>query len=236
MGVRPRIGITMRIEIEGGRYSVSKHYGKWVLQNGGIPFHIGAIEEKACAKEIVAGLDGLILTGSNTDIDPIHFNEDPIPAFGRCIVEKDTSDFLLIREAFEKGIPILGICFGMQSLNVYCGGSLYQDIQQQISDSLQHSQGKPDDWSSHGIEIEGDSLLYDIAGRHNVRVNSHHHQSVKQVGDSLICSARAADGVIECIEGVDSNRFVLGVQWHPEMAKSSDPLANEIFKRFVSAC
>ncbi len=147
---------------------------------------------------------------------------------------------MILEEADKLNLPVLAICFGMQALNVHRGGSLIQDICSQIKNPIKHEQGIPLDRLSHSIKVKNESRLSNytkqIGLNGNVKVNSHHHQSVKEVGKNLTATAWTNDGVIECIEGVDKNRFVLGVQWHPEISFETDPLSQEIFKAFVEEC
>ena len=134
-------------------------------------------------------------------------------------------------------MPVLAICYGMQALNVARGGTLVQDIDAQIEGSLKHEQGLPLERPSHSIEIETESRLHSFAsGQSELRVNSHHHQSVRRLGSHLRTAAKAKDGVIEAIEDNRGDRFVLGVQWHPEMGWREDALSRSIFDSFVREC
>jgi len=141
---------------------------------------------------------------------------------------------------FKTGLPILGICYGMQALNVSRGGTLIQDIEAQVKGGLKHDQGKPLDRASHSIEIDRDSILgsFESISKNGskVRVNSHHHQAVSKIGRELKPVAWAKDGIVECIQDTRPDRFVLGVQWHPELSWRDDGLSREIFQAFVTAC
>ena len=146
-----------------------------------------------------------------------------------------------ILDAAERlGLPVLGICFGMQVLNVSRGGTLIQDIDAQVDSGLKHDQGRPLDRLSHSIEIDRNSILGKLStvdsNGSSLRVNSHHHQAIGKVGRDLKAVAWAKDGVVECIEDERPERFVLGVQWHPELAWDRDPLSKDIFERFVEKC
>ncbi|MBK9165637.1 MAG: gamma-glutamyl-gamma-aminobutyrate hydrolase family protein [Acidobacteria bacterium] len=238
MASRPRIGITTRLELETGRFYLGRHYSEAVWAAGGVPVMLPLIAEKGFIDAAVSTLDGLLLPGSDTDPDPARYGEEPAIGLKKVIFEKDETDRLAILAADQLGLPILGICFGMQILNVVRGGSLVQDIPSEVPKALKHEQGMPLERLSHRIDIENGSVLAEIASAEDGerRVNSHHHQSVKAVGSGLQISARAADGVIEAVEGTDRSRFQIGVQWHPELCWGFDRFSRELFEQFVEAC
>jgi putative glutamine amidotransferase len=146
----------------------------------------------------------------------------------------------VLAEAEARNLPVLAICFGIQVLNVSRGGTLIQDLESQVEDCIKHEQGKPAARASHNIRLENDGMLFEIARElsagERVKVNSHHHQAVKTVGENLKAVAWANDGVIECIQDTRPGRFVLGVQWHPELSWEADELSRLIFGVFVSRC
>jgi putative glutamine amidotransferase len=237
---RPRIGITMRLEMETRRFYLGRDYSEAIEAAGGLPVHIPLIPKKDYIDALVAELDGVFLPGSDSDVDPSLFDEEPHPKLKNVVPEKDATDRLVIAAAEARGIPILGICYGMQALNVARGGSLIQDIDSQVENGLKHDQGRPLDRQSHFIEIDRESIIgkFDSisANGSSVRVNSHHHQAVGKIGRDLKAVAWAKDGVVECIQDPRPEKFVLGVQWHPELAWDRDPLSTEIFKAFLTAC
>lgn len=236
----PVIGLTMRLEIETDRFYLGRQYSEAMEHFGAVAVHIPLIPKREFITELVKNLDGILLPGSDSDIDPNYYSEDPHPLLKKVVPEKDSTDLMILEEADKLNLPILAICYGMQSLNVFYGGSLYQDINSQIENSIKHEQGFPLNRSSHQIKVKDESSLSNLTDsiglNGNVKVNSHHHQSVKEVGKNLIPTAWTNDGVIECVEGVDKNRFILGVQWHPEISFETDPLSQEIFKAFVEEC
>jgi len=180
------------------------------------------------------------LPGSDSDVDPALFGEEPHPKLKNVVPEKDITDRLVLEAADKRRLPVLGICYGMQAINVSRGGSLIQDIDSQVPDGLKHDQGRPLDRQSHSIDIERESILGQLdtikANGCSLRVNSHHHQAVGKLGHDLRAVAWAKDGVIECIEDMRKDRYVLGVQWHPELAWQKDQLSREIFSSFVENC
>ena len=236
MSYRPKIGITMRLEASTRRFYLGRDYSEAVEAAGGVPVHLSLIPKREYIVEALSGLDGILLPGSDTDVDPARFGEPPHPKLGRVVPEKDETDLLVLAEAEENNVPVLGICFGMQSLNVSRGGTLIQDIGSQIPDSHKHERSGVDDAFHHAIEIEPDSYLTALAEGREVRVNSSHHQSVNKVGRDLAIGARAKDGIIESIQDTRDGHFVLGVQWHPELSWNTDELSRAIFKLFVENC
>ncbi len=229
----------MRLELETRRFYLGRDYCEAVENFGAIPFHIGLIPKKEHIREVVANLDGILLPGSDTDVNPLRFDEEPHPKLKKIIFEKEETDLLVLEEAEKIGLPVLGICFGMQVLNVSRGGSLIQDIEAQIENPLKHEQGIPLERNSHSIEIESNSRLARLITKKGdydkVQVNSHHHQAVKDVGKNLQATAWAKDGVIECLEDDRPDRYVFAVQWHPELSWKTDELSNNIFREFVKA-
>lgn len=240
MAKRPRIGITMRLEIETRRFYLGRDYSEAVEIAGGVPLHLSLIPKQEYIAAAMDGLDGILLPGSNTDVDPHYFGEEPNHKLGTVIPEKDETDRLVLAEAERRKMPVLAICYGMQALNVARGGSLVQDIESEIKGSLKHEQGTPHTRSSHGLKVAKGSMLEALASVRNanggVRVNSSHHQAISKLGKDLKAIAWAKDGVIECIEDTRKGRFVLGVQWHPELMSGHDAISKEIFEVFVERC
>ena len=227
----------MRLELETRRFYLGRDYCEALEAAGAVPVHLPLIPKPDYISSVLEGLDGILLPGCDSDLDPALYGEEPHPKLGRVVPEKDETDLLVLAEAERLNLPVLAICFGVQALNVYRGGTLVQDIGSEVPNCLKHEQGKPLGRNSHGIDIEKDSILAALAGdAETARVNSHHHQAVKQAGRDLKVTARAKDGVIECIEDAREGIFVLGVQWHPEMSWETDELSGKIFKMFVSRC
>ncbi|MBA2378503.1 MAG: gamma-glutamyl-gamma-aminobutyrate hydrolase family protein [Blastocatellia bacterium] len=152
--------------------------------------------------------------------------------------EKNETDLLVLAEAERRNLPVLGICFGMQILNVARGGSLIQDIGSQVEGSIKHEQGIPLERESHALRPEDNSRISRLLGDDIkiAKVNSHHHQAVKAVGTHLVASAFAPDGIIEAIEDDRDGRFVIGVQWHPELGWRDNEISRRIFVAFIEEC
>lgn len=238
MEKRPLIGITMRLEQETGRVYLGRDYSERVEAAGGIPVHISLIPQKDYVAKAMLGLDGVLLPGSNTDVDPIYYGDEPHPKLGTVIPVKDETEMLVLAEAERLRLPTFAICYGMQALNVFRGGKLVQDIGTQVKGCIKHDQGAPVGRASHSIKVAKSGILASFAAVRNskgaIRVNSSHHQAVGKVGKGLKATAWANDGVIECIEGTGKANWVLGVQWHPELM--DDALSGEMFAAFVAKC
>lgn len=233
---KPRIGLTMRLEIETRRFYLGRDYSEALEGSGAIAVHLPLIPKKEYISEVIKDLDGILLPGSDTDVDPLRFGEEPHPKLKKIIYEKEETDLLIIREAERLNLPILGICFGMQILNVTRGGTLIQDIESEISNPVRHEQGIPLARNSHTISIEKESFLSSLAGNESAAVNSHHHQAIGKIGSNLKATAWTKDNVIECIEDISDEQFILGVQWHPELSWKTDDLSNKIFEAFIKEC
>ncbi len=233
MSISPKIGLTMRLELETDRFYLGRHYCEALENFGALPMHIGLIPKREYIKQTLAQLDGILLPGSDTDVDPLRFGAQPHPKLKRVVFVKEETDMLVLEEAENLGLPVLAICFGMQILNVFRGGTLFQDIEAEIPNSLKHEQGIPLDRNSHEVFVKENTFLSRLITTEKVYVNSHHHQAINKIGNGLTVSASAEDGVIEEIEDTRDDRFIFGVQWHPELNWKSDSLSNQIFKTFV---
>jgi putative glutamine amidotransferase len=231
---RPRIGIAMRIEPETDRFYLSRHYSEAIEAAGGAPLHISLIPNPAYVMAIMDGLDGILLPGSDSDVDPLRYGREPHRALGNVHAIKDETDLLLLEEAERRGMPLLGICFGMQVLNVLRGGTLIQDIASQVPDAIKHEQGPPRERPSHRLKLLAGSLLSTLAASDSAIVNSHHHQAIETLGRDLMAVAWASDGLVEALEDPRSDRSVMAVQWHPELGWQRDRFSQALFSHFVN--
>lgn len=231
---RPRVGIPMRIELETDRFYLSRHYSEAVEAAGGAPLHISLIPHAEYVAAAVEDLDAILLPGSDSDVDPLKYGHEPHPALGSVHSIKDETDLLILEEVEQRRLPLLAICFGMQVLNVSRGGTLIQDIPSQVPEAIKHQQGVPRDRASHRVKILEESLLSSLAESDHALVNSHHHQAIQTVGRDLVATAWTSDGLVEALEDPRSDRFVIAVQWHPELGWRKDNFSKALFNRFVS--
>ena len=231
---RPRIGLTMRIELETDRFYLSRFYSEAIEAAGGAPCHISLIPGREYIASIVDGLDGILLPGSDSDVDPLRYAAEPHPALGSVHPLKDATDLLVLDEVEKRGLPLFAICFGMQVLNVHRGGTLIQDIAAQLPKAIKHEQGVPRDRPSHRVRMMAGSTVAGLADSDSALVNSHHHQAVETVGRDLLATAWTSDGLVEALEDPRPNRYVLGVQWHPELGWDRDLFSQSLFNRFIS--
>ncbi len=231
----PLIGITMRHELETERFYLARFYCEAVRACGGVPLHIALIPEPEYVGAAVSRLDGVLLPGSASDVDPLRYGREPHARLGTVHPLKDETDLLVLKEAEARGLPLLAICFGMQVWNVFRGGTLIQDIASSVPSALKHEQGAPRDRHSHRVSIHPESFLRSLAGGETAYVNSHHHQALEQLGQGLQASAWSSDGLVEAVEDMREGRWAMGVQWHPEIAWERDRLSGAIFDSFVKA-
>ena len=232
---RPRIGITMRLELETDRFYLARDYSEAVEAAGAAPVHISLIPHEEYLGALLDGLDGILLPGSDSDVDPTRYGREPHPMLGHVHPLKDETDLLVLREVEKRCVPLLAICFGMQVLNVSRGGTLIQDIRSELPKAIKHQQGAPRDRRSHRIRLLEGSLLAQLSGNESEFVNSHHHQAIETVGRELVATAWTADGLVEALEDPRGDRFALAVQWHPEIGWQKDKFSQAIFGRFVGA-
>lgn len=217
-------------------FQFNGNYPASLAASGALPVVIPlGLPEEALA-DIFAQLDGLCLSGC-VDVAPAEYGEEPHPALGKVDAPRDRTELTLARWALAADLPILGICRGIQMLNVAAGGNLYQDLTAQLPGSLLHNYKvaeTPWERPTHGVRLAAGSRLAGILDAGGLMVNSFHHQAVKRPADGFDAVAWAEDGVVEAIEA-PGRRFALGVQWHPEGMFQTDPLARKLFAAFVEA-
>lgn len=243
--IRPRIGVTCDLNQrkfpeepqERDRHTLMDAYVKAITKAGGVPILLPSLEDENDALALIDVFDALVISGGGHDIEPELFGERRIPECGPPNRKRDKFELSLCRGALSRDLPVLGICGGMQAVNVAAGGTLVQDIEAQLENPLPHIPKNPkkETYTYHPIEVLSSSLAATIgAGPYNV--NSHHHQSVKDLGAGMRIAAEAADGVVEAIECA-SCRFVLGVQWHPESMSAygygDSEASDHIFARLI---
>lgn len=210
---QPVIGITGNYDKE--TCTLAEGYYQSVLKAGGIPLIIPPFQETDRLCQMLDTIDGIIFSGGG-DINPLFFGEEPIKELHSITPERDRQELLLARLAYDRQIPMLGICKGIQTINLALGGTVYQDIHTQMEGTrIKHSQDQDRRYPSHSVRLMPGSIMQRIFGSTTITVNSFHHQACKEAAPCLNATAISPDGVIEAIE---SNEFksILGVQWHPE--------------------
>ena len=216
---------------------VTAEYVRRVAAAGAVPVLLppvegGADANRRAARELVERLDGLVLAGGG-DLNPATYGDEARLAETVNVFDgRDALELELARLAHERDLPTLGICRGMQVMNIVKGGGIYQDIGVQAGTTLKHIQQAPRSYGTHSIFVEDNTLLTDLWENKRTVVNSLHHQSCSTLGEGFIVSARSADGLIEAIEHKD-NRFAVGVQWHPEAMKTEE--MGLLFSAFLKA-
>ena len=231
--MKPLIGLSpqYRDYKEMDRSILGKSYTDIVQKAGGLPVLIPPVIEADDLKMLLQRLDGIVLTGGD-DLHPAHYGEDadpltPKPGHPR----RSEHDKRIFEYVWDNKVPTLAICLGLQEVNVFLGGSLYQDIPTQLEKPLVHKIG---DWfeARHQVDLEADSMISTIIGLDQVETNSAHHQSVKQVADGLRVTGRSKDGVIEGLEPIDPSIPLVAVQWHPE-SETNDACGITLFNWLV---
>jgi putative glutamine amidotransferase len=214
---------------------LAERYCRAVEAAGAIPLILPASASGKRLHRLLDRLDGMVISGGNFDIHPSYFGEKPIRQLGVIKSERTEFELELALAALRRDMPMLGICGGAQAINVALGGSLYQDIAAQLPHAGEHQQGAKRHIGGHRIQVRPGTRLHAIVKKRSIEVNTTHHQSVKNLGRNLIVNAVADDGVIEGVEST-RHRFVLGVQWHPEVLAPRRPPQRRIFSAFVSVC
>lgn len=235
MDRRPLIGVMPGYDREKDRLFTAAGYMDGVARAGGLPFLLPLELSESMAQQIMDKCDGFLFTGG-PDIDARVFGEENLKCQGGISPQRDKLELELARLAVANGKAVLGICRGIQLINVVMGGSLHQDIYlgRDPGPMLKHWQEAPDWYPVHNVEIERSSRLYQIFGTDLLPVNSYHHQAVKETGVGLAVTARTSDGIIEAVESSGSS-FILGVQWHPEMMWKNDIQHLKLFAALVES-
>jgi putative glutamine amidotransferase len=246
MPTRPVIGIPTQTlhAIEGissalpPSWVMSQRYFHAATAVGGVPWMIPLVDDDLdTLREIYDRLDGVLIPGG-VDIDPVNFGEPMRAECGVVDPARDLVELQLARWAAVDGKPILGLCRGLQVINVALGGTLYQDIRAERPGALKHdcfpTEGYRRDYRAHDVALSDGSRLRDAFAMPCIAVNSMHHQGIKDLAPPLLASGVAPDGLIEGIES-SNGHFLVGVQWHPEVYESSDAPTRRLFANFIEA-
>ncbi|MEO5589156.1 MAG: gamma-glutamyl-gamma-aminobutyrate hydrolase family protein [Gemmatimonadaceae bacterium] len=216
------------------RVRLNSAYVRALEAAGLIPLVVPPLSSESAARDILSRVDGLVLTGGE-DVEPSQYEQERSPKCGEPNPARDRTEIALIRAAADMKIPVLAICRGPQVLNVALGGSLIQDIPNEVPTALEHNVKDQRGGRVHEVNIEPDSLTARAIGETTIRVNSLHHQSASRIAGSLRVSARAPDGIVEGLESASDDWWVIAVQWHPEeMNESDEEWDRGIFRAFAA--
>lgn len=231
---KPLIGVTPQWDAEQQRMWMRPNYMDCIFAEGAVPVLFPVTDNEEDIRRLVGSVDGVLLTGG-PDIDPALFGEEPLEGapFNHCPV-REKLDMAVFRIANELGKPVFGICLGMQIINVALGGTLWQDIPLQHPNRKVHQQPKPYDVPFHEVTLIEGTPMQKLLGTDRIRVNSCHHQAVKDLAPELTLCAVSEDGVTEafCRE---NGSFIWGVQWHPEHTRLTDGYSQKLFGPFIDA-
>lgn len=237
---KPIIGITSNLlyrnvnDVDGKVTTCNnQEYDLAITKAGGIPILLPVTTDLDTIKAQVALCQGFLFAGGD-DLNPLLYGEEPHKALGQVHSVTDRHQLTLIKQVLESRKPLLGICRGMQVLNVACGGNLYQDLSEYPRDRIKHSQLAPRHECTHTITVEPDSLIDTLLGD-TFATNSFHHQAVHRLGTNIIATAWSKDRMIEGIE-LASYPFALGVQWHPEIMLMHSDAMLPLFTHFINSC
>ena len=224
---KPVIGVSP--SFSNGKISVSNSYLNAIERAGGVPLVLPMVADEAMADAVIARVDGLLMTGGE-DIAPAYYGEEIFNSSVSINAPRDTTDMLLIAAARKRRLPVLGICRGEQAVNVFYGGSLWQDLPSQVGTEVAHRQDEPANVGTHWVYIEKGTRLHSLLKVDSIKVNSFHHQAVKRIADGFTVNARSADGVVEGYE----SKGIICVQFHPEgFVSKGDFRFLPIFKDFI---
>lgn len=234
----PLIGISGSVAKTEKDMSIQTCYTNALMRAGALPVLLCPHMNDDMLLSCLSGLDGVLLAGGN-DVSPDRYGHEPINALGEVNPLRDDFEGRLVRMAAQMNMPVLGICRGIQSMNVALGGTLWQDVPSQYhrpdgKEGLAHSQTRADFYTSHRVKIEKGTLLSRVIGEEEIWVNTFHHQAVREAAPGLAVGAHASDGLIESIEH-PGLPFFLGVQWHPERYFDRDRTAMALFDAFADA-
>lgn len=237
--MRPLIGIPchagLRAKTDRPIYYNNRTYIHAVEHAGGVPILIPVFDDLSGLQALLPRLDGLMLSGG-LDVDPRYYQEEPHPTVAETNPKLDELELALAQWALQEDVPTLGICRGMQLLNVAFGGNLFQDLDSQYPGSIKHPNWElPRNTLVHRVRIERGSRIEKILGTREIEVNSLHHQATKEPGTGIKITGYADDGVAELME-IPDHRFMVAAQCHPEELYDDSPIWPRLFRAFIDAC
>ncbi len=232
--MKPVIGVMPLVDEKKDSLWMLPGYMDGISAAGGIPLMFPVTDDAEELAVLLGKVDGVLFTGGH-DVDPAIYGEEVLDSSVVPCVQRDRMESEVLRQLLEKDIPMLGICRGIQFLNAYLGGTLYQDLPTQNPTYVEHHQTPPYDVPVHKVKIIEDSSLFNVLKKDTISVNSYHHQAIKELAKDLKIMAVSEDGLTEAVE-MPGKRFIWAVQWHPEYSYKKDDDSIKIFKEFVKRC
>lgn len=225
------IGLVPLTDRERESYWMLPGYMKGIEDAGGLPVMLPLTADDGLIRQIAEEMDGFLFTGGQ-DVSPALYGQERSEHCGECSTERDEMERRLFALVYEKDKPALGICRGIQLINVLMGGTLYQDLPTEHISDIRHRQNPPYDIPCHAVTVLEESPLYKLLKKDVLKVNSYHHQAVRDLADGLEQMAVSEDGLTEAVR-VCGKRFIWAVQWHPEFSFCKDEDSRKIFWKFV---
>jgi putative glutamine amidotransferase len=235
---RPSIGITPDVSVATAdapqpKYELKTAYAEAVLRAGGLPLVLPYSDDRLVVEAYLDRVSGVLVSGGGFDVPPELYGEQPREGLGPLKPERSHFELALVKGALARNLPVLGVCGGMQLLNVALGGTLFQDLGRELPQAKPHQQTHDRTHPHHPIEVREGTVLAEYLGKGQLMVNSTHHQAVKAPGEKLEVAATAPDGVIEAVEA-KGYAFAVGVQWHPELLIDNVPPNLGLYRGFVN--
>lgn len=232
MSKKPLIGVISLYDTQKDSYWMLPNYIDGIENAGGVPIILPYTTKSEIAR-LADICDGFLLTGGQ-DICPNLYKEPEKPTCGETCAARDNFELELLKSAIESNKPVLGICRGIQLLNVALGGTLYQDLPTEHSSATTHSMTPPYDRTVHYVDILEGTPLFDLIGQKRIGVNSYHHQALKTLAPSLTPMAISEDGLVESVY-YPAQKFTWAIQWHPELSYKTDNFSQKIFEIFIKS-
>lgn len=231
---RPVIGVVPLYDIQRDSLWMIPGYLDGIAAAGGIPVVLPLTEEEQVLGQLAYEIDGFLMTGGQ-DVSPALYGEERLDSCGEDLPVRDGMESRIFQLCLERDVPVLGICRGIQLMNVLLGGTLYQDLPSQHPTETEHHMSPPYDRPVHQVEICKGTPLFDLIQTERMDVNSYHHQAVRDKAPALQTMAVSEDGLIEAV-CLPERPFVWAVQWHPELSWRTDEKSRRIFEAFVGRC
>lgn len=227
--MQPIIGITAGYSNSEEKHFLTDYYIQVIENLGGVPVILPSVEI-SMVEAIYEQVDGVIFSGGG-DIDPGYFGQSPLRGIKEITPNRDRFELYLAKKALNGSKPVLGICRGMQILNIAAGGNLHQDIRGITNQ--EHDQQAPKWVPYHEVQLAENTMLLEIIGKKKIKVNSFHHQAVKDLGQGFVKAAWSEDNITEAIVNTGKNKLIIGVQWHPECSWDKDKNSRALFEFLI---